>query len=217
MHKGLGRRHAPDDRDKRFALQVPQSSRSYRYWYQGGVWLDQGATSQCVAYAFSHWLEDGPVTQPDLVADKDFALAIYGDAQRVDEWPGENYDGTSVRAGAKVLQGMGLISTYRWAWNLDTALNTLLEQGPLVVGTNWYSDMFSVDEDRMVTPGGGIAGGHAYVINGINLVGGFVRLKNSWGRDWGYNGHARMTLETFERLLHEDGECCLASELVQVA
>jgi hypothetical protein len=32
---------------------------------------------------------------------------LYHEAQRIDEWPGEDYDGTSVRAGMDVLRTEG--------------------------------------------------------------------------------------------------------------
>jgi hypothetical protein len=132
----------------------------------------------------------------------------------VPKWEGTDYDGTSVRASAKVLQSRGLISEYRWAWSADEVAAALLEVGPVVVGTNWYSSMFRVGEDRMlrIEPTASVAGGHAYALTGVNLSRGWVRVKNSWGRGWAYNGHARMALETLDRLIGEDGEACLALE-----
>ncbi len=102
--KGLGRLHAPDERDARFPLRAlvaePPAQRQFRYFIVGPV-LDQGSTSSCVGHAWRAFLSAAPLMTrggPD-------ALALYRRAQEVDEWPGAEpaYYGTSVRAGAKVL------------------------------------------------------------------------------------------------------------------
>jgi hypothetical protein len=215
MSYGLGRRHAPDQRDHGFLLRevVPAPTREiqYRYWFQNGWWGDQADTPQCVGYAWAHFLEDGPLTQlgpgPILAPS-----VIYDEAKKVDEWPGEAYDGTSVRAGAKALQARGFISEYRWAFDLGTVVNALLTTGPVVMGTNWYAGMFAPDADGVIHLTGDLAGGHAYELTGVSRALGRVRLKQSWGRAWGINGHAWLTFEDLERLVHEDGEACLATE-----
>lgn len=212
-HVGLGRLPAPDSRDASYPLRamVPTTTdRKYRYWYPNGWWGDQGRTSQCVAYSWTHWLEDGPITHkgPAPIVEP---ASVYNDAQVVDEWPGENYNGTSVRAGAKVLADRGLIGEYLWAWDLETVVRTILDVGPVVVGTNWYSDMFEPSQG-IIKVSGYVAGGHAYLLNGVNRNKGMIRLKNSWGRDWGSRGHAYISFEDMDRLVKEDGEACLALE-----
>jgi C1A family cysteine protease len=138
---------------------------------------------------------------------------IYDEAQKVDEWPGEGYGGTSVRAGAKVLQALGFISEYRWARDLTDITQALLENGPVVVGMNWYSDMFDADEAGLLHVAGDIAGGHAFVLDGISVPHKLIRLKNSWGKSWSHNGFAYLSFDDVERLLHEDGEAALAVEI----
>lgn len=220
MRPGLGRIHAPDARDAAFPLRAllpaTPSARSRRYWHANGWWGDQGATSQCVAYAWTHYLEDGPVTQnaprtPPVVQ----PAWLYDEAKLVDEWPGVDYDGTSVRAGAKVLQALGYLAAYHWAANVREILEALLEVGPVVMGTNWYEGMFEPDESGIVAVEGALAGGHAYVLDGVNrsASGGLVRLKNSWGRGWGTHGFAWLHVDDLARLLAEDGEACLATEV----
>lgn len=210
---GLGRLHSPDARDANFPLKSilkPQSLKLWRYWNDNGWWGDQGSVPQCVAYAWTHWLEDGPITHSE-VAPIVQPAELYAEAQKIDEWPGENYDGTSVRAGAKVLQSKGFISSYYWASTVSEIADAILNNGPVVVGTNWYYDMFEPIND-VIYPNGVVAGGHAYIINGVNLKKGLFRIKNSWGRSWGGDGRVWMQIEDFEKLLNEDGEACLAVE-----
>lgn len=215
--KGLGRRAAPDARDRlypmRSVLPARLPARTWRYWNADGWWGDQGATPHCVGYAWTHYVEDGPRTWsgPAPIIDPD---ELYAEAQTVDEWEGEDYDGTSVRAGAKILQEGGWIAEYRWAMSLRDVLDALLHVGPVVVGTVWYESMFTPDEHglMLVDPASGVAGGHAYVLNGANERRRRARMKNSWGRAWGRRGYAEIAYDDLERLLADDGEACLAIE-----
>src|SRR4051812_19721954 len=92
---GLGRRVAKDPRDKLYPLKVAQPARGVtsKTWYVRGV-LEQGATSQCVAYSGTKYLDAAPIrNKPPMTP-----AQLYHNCQLVDEWSGEDYDGTSVRA-----------------------------------------------------------------------------------------------------------------------
>jgi hypothetical protein len=167
-----------------------------------------------VGFSWAHWCEDGPVPQSGQPPAAEPTL-LYHEAQKIDEWPGENYDGTSVRAGAKILQTWGYLQSYYWAQSINDIVQALLEKGPVVVGTNWYSSMFDPNSKGILSISGQIAGGHAYVLNGINTKLGLVRMKNSWGRGWGINGRAYLKIEDVARLLNEAGEACLATEVTK--
>ncbi len=185
-----------------------------RFWFPGGWWGDQGSTPQCVAYAWTHWLEDGPITQPGPGPIIQPQL-LYDECQILDEWPGEDYEGTSVRAGAKALQTRSLIESYHWASAsnpIPDLVDCLLYCGPVVVGTEWFEDMFNPGADGFLDVSGPSVGGHAYKLDGVNTKRAFFRIKNSWGRDWGNHGFAFVSFEDLERLLKNDGEACLAKE-----
>ena len=212
---GLGRLPAEDERDRLFPVTtlLPEEApaRTYRYWYANAYWGNQGNKPHCVEYSWHHYMADGPVTRTGPYPLWQLGSVYYA-AQRVDEWPGENYDGTSVRAGAKVLQSLGRIREYRWAFNLADIVNTVLLMGPVVLGTNWYESMFYPDASGLIKVGGDIAGGHAYTLNGVNTKTKLFRIKNSWGRGWANEGHAWIRFADVERLLHEQGEAAIAIE-----
>ena len=135
MNYGLGRLESADERDKQFRMRaiVPQiDPRRYRYWNQSGWWGNQGDKPHCVGFAWLHWLEDGPVTHNEVEPPMIPPSVLYSEAQEVDEWEGTNYDGTSVRAGAKILQAKGLIKEYRWSWSVDELVMAVLTTGPVV-------------------------------------------------------------------------------------
>lgn len=216
----LGRLHLPDERDEQYLIRPLLSGeppRGWRYWWASGWWGNQGPTPQCVAYAWLHKVADGPRTTLRTAAvDLTPAMTprdLYCAAQAIDPWQGDcsdpRYDGTSVRAGAKVLQQAGMIEGYRWAWDADTVVRALIEVGPVVVGTTWTEGMSRPDARGRIQPTGRSQGGHAYVLNGVNVDRGVVRCKNSWGRSWGSNGSAWLTIDDLGDLLADRGEACL--------
>lgn len=221
--RGLGRIKAFDPRDHNFlrraTLPKAKPQRRRMYWIMPDN-LDQGSTPQCVAYSWEHYLLASPVKNRMYKTPGE----LYHECQLIDEWPGEDYDGTSCRAGAKVLQAAGLLKNYEWAFDLDTMTRHLLDFGPVVIGTNWYEDMFfpttQVGKDLFMTVSGNFAGGHNWVICGCNLDGkcycgdpGKFQMFNSWGGDWAEGGRAWICPKDVARLIREDGEVAMASEL----
>lgn len=212
IEPGFGRRYAPDDRDHsyRMATALPEEapSRTYRY-YRAGPVLDQGPYPHCVGYAWRQWLSTAHMMTRTGVD----ARSIYQAAQKVDEWPGEDYDGTSVRAGAKVLHGLGHIERYLWAWDVNTVAEWLLgNHGTVILGTRWFAGMSQPDKNGVGHITGSLQGGHAYLVVGANMKSGLFRVLNSWGRDWSQNGRMWLEGETLEQLIQWDGEACTAIE-----
>lgn len=210
-----GRIYIADQQDCLFQLERPAraSKRTFRYWNARGWRGDQGTTSKCVAFAWAHWYEDGPITHRGKppVADPH---AIYALAQDLDEWPGDDYEGTSVRGGAKAMRQLGFISEYRWTKSLDVLIHEVLERGPVVVGTAWWSDMCEPDKSGLIRATGEVLGGHAYVINGVNTKTRLFRIKNSWEPTWGQAGMAYVPFDDMAMLVEDmDGEVCRATEV----
>ncbi|WP_407555249.1 hypothetical protein QOM21_35740 [Streptomyces sp. Pv4-95] len=182
-------------------------------------WLDQGNEGACVGFAWSHELIATPVEVPGV--NDSFARGVYREAQKVDEWPGEDYDGTSVLAGAKAVSARGYMDEYRWAFGVDDVLRTLGYFGPVVIGIKWYNSMFQPAPNGLLEVSPGDFGGHAILVRGVSLKARLngsrgttpvVRLRNSWGRDWGVDGDCYLRVEDLEKLLKDDGEACVPVE-----
>ena len=209
MTRVFGRRYAQDNRDRKFLLRAaaPMAPRpvrkTWRIWWKG----DQGSTPQCVGYSWHARLRALPNLQRDPSPE-----IIYAMAQRNDEWPGEDYDGSSVRGGAKSLQAMGKISAYGWAFNAQDALQWVGNHGPVVLGTNWYAGMMTPGKDGLLSVKGRSVGGHAYLLLGYDDSKSMALIQNSWGPKWGVNGRAWLSYENLDRLIQEDGEACAPTE-----
>lgn len=223
----FGRRPAPDSRDSRYpmrrllGMQDLSKYASHRYYPTGPhLPLDQGQTGTCVAQAWTGFLY--AALKMDKTAPSPFDT--YREIVKVDEFDDNDVEataadadlqaGTSVRAGAKVLQAQGRLASYVWATNADEAGVWLLKgNGTLVLGTNWYQGMSRL-ANGLATADGNILGGHAYLCVGYNRYTRLFRCLNSWGADFGDRGRFWIGYDDMNRLLAEDGECCAAVERV---
>lgn len=209
--------YMPDLRSANFQVtaSIPTGTLGVKHWYSPIV-LDQGAYPHCVAYAGAGWLTDGPVCNPigfDIPG-------LYREAQDLDQWAGNSYDGTSLLGLMKALKRRGYVSEYRWAFTLEQVRAHVFTTGPMVVGTLWNSDMNYPDTTGFIRIGGRNLGGHAYRIVGMNdfikcpdgTVGGF-RCKNNWSKAWGDQGRFWISYKDFAALLADDGEAATATEI----
>lgn len=215
----LGRLKAQDSRDRLFTLKKKETPKHTKmFWYTSPAY-DQGETSECVAYSGVKFLDSAPIRNREFSLKFSFH-ELYKECQRNDEWFGEDYDGTSVRALFKVLKNKGFIERYEWAFDLETVVNYILTTGPMVVGTWWFDDMFYPNpRNQFISASGRMSGGHAYVIKGCNTKTicpdgsqGAFRIINSWGPNWGLRGCASISFKDFEKLILADGEACTAIE-----
>lgn len=207
----LDRVYRADRRDKAFAIQAEVPGRQYRVWKPLRI-LDQGYTSGCVGYGIAGWLGCKPIVnriKPD---------GIYKYARFIDEWEGEEDEGTSVRAGIKTISsesdfGFGLVGRYEWGWDLSTLIATLANDGPVVMGLPWMTGMLEPDSNGFVHANGVIEGGHCIYANGVSIQQRWISMPNSWGTGWGRNGVCRITFDDMQELLDIDGEFVRAEEL----
>ena len=210
----LGRIAKPDERDHRFAMSLALPAvplPTYKYWKPGAV-LDQGQFPYCVAYAWTGWELATPIR--DALTAVDAPPTLYAECKAIDGLGGG--DGTTVRAGAQIMQSEGRFANYVWAQNADELKAWLLTKGPVVVGTEWTSSMFHPDSiSGFVSAKGPVEGGHAYLITGYNSVEQKYRCRNSWGANWGQHGNFWITEQDLHILVFDQGgECCAAVEQV---
>lgn len=219
---GGGRLPVKDDRDlghllpRRTAGELPD--KPYQHWSAPAA-LDQGKSSTCVGHGCHQLLRASPVRNTKNIPDP---YQIYNEAQLIDEWPGENYDGTSVRAGVKYLAKQGYISSYKWAFDGPTAVSHILTVSPVVIGVDWYEGQMSVDDKGFIYPKGRMIGGHCVLVVGANTqekcpdgTTGSVTLLNSWGTNWGRKGRAKLTMKAFDDLIRANGEAAAVFETLK--
>jgi hypothetical protein len=176
------------------------------YTWACDTYLDQGQEGTCVGHAWAHEIAARPNVHK---ADSQLAHDLYRRARQLDQWPGEDYSGTSVLAGAKATQEAGYLTEYRWGFGIDDLLATLAYHGPAVLGINWMTDMWDVDDAGYIHATGTVAGGHAILAHGVNIKSESVLLRNSWGITWGRRGGCRITFADLDQLLHDEGEACV--------
>jgi hypothetical protein len=214
-----------DPRSRAFPLRalVPEPVERRTKRWTAGPRLDQGPDGACVGFGWTGELLATPV-KVDLervatLVPRDphqFAHNVYREAQKIDEWEGESYDGTSVLAGAKVLKRYNLMSEYHWAFNINQVIDALILRGPVVLGLWWYSGMFDA-YGGVLKPSGFQVGGHCvlatgYIKNSERFAGKpSVQILNSWGPTWGINGMAEIDVDDLGDLLRDEGEACVPS------
>lgn len=171
------------------------------------IWLDQGQEGACTGFGTAHTLACTPRSlAAKLGIDNAFAQKEYHGAQRFDEYPGEDYEGSSVLGVMKYAKSQGQITDFYWATTLDEILHCLSNVGPMVIGVNWYTGMFEPDANGMLHATGRMEGGHAPCLRGIDVRRQTVKVANSWGKDWGVKGDADLSWTDLDRLRREQGE-----------
>ena len=198
-------RHDPRSRQYAIRDKIDKVTSTARQW-KAGIVLDQGSEGACVGFGWSGELACEP--ERYVVSDES-AFELYREAKEVDPWPGTDYEGTSVLAGAKVLKRRGQLLEYRWAFGIEDVRDAILTHGPVVLGIPWYSGMYDAPNGR-VTVSGSVVGGHCILATGYRP--GYFMLRNSWGEGWGNGGDAEITEQDLAFLLDQNGEACIATD-----
>jgi C1A family cysteine protease len=205
----LGRVVEHDPRSLSFP--APDGKVKSKTWRHYGPILDQGDVGSCTGNAAAQAMNTTPNHHHGFLLTEADALDIYHWATVLDGYPGEyppDDTGSSGLAAAKALKQRQSITRYEHAFGLDHALAALMS-GPVMLGTNWFDGMFNPDGKGYVTPDGAVAGGHEYLLVGVNLNGRSVTCLNSWGSSWGLKGKFHMTFDTLDALLSADGDATL--------
>lgn len=206
------------------ALPVTAMPTVKRLWGHPLTWLDQGNEGSCTGFAAANDIAALPAEH--LTVSNAYGRAIYEWNKDHDEWPGDNYEGSSVNAAMNCLRSHGFIDEFRWAASIEEVCSAIVNIGPVNFGINWFNGMFYPDNKYLIRPTGGVAGGHSLMGRGfypantdIGLPEGqgtvrfslpVIRLENSWGKGWGINGDAFIYTDDMKNLLANGGECAVA-------
>jgi pimeloyl-ACP methyl ester carboxylesterase len=184
--------------------------------------LDQGTEGACTGFGLAtvaNYLIRVRGEQPE--ADEVSAWMLYSMAKRYDEWPGEDYDGSSARGAMKGWHKHGLCAYRLWRDNKsDTTLNAkraadaierplgayfrvnhknlvamhaaINEVGILYATASVHTGWQKIRSgDEEIAYEEDLTGGHAFAIVGYDREGFWIQ--NSWGADWGVRGLVRLT------------------------
>lgn len=185
------------------------------------LWLDQGEEGACTGFSRAHNMASTPRALKGVT--EALAHQIYQRAKVLDDYSGEDYEGSSVIGAVKAAVEMEYVVEYHWGFTLEEFLLGMTYAGPATIGCNWYPDMRDPDMRGYIHPTGGPPdGGHAILILGQQLIPGvgtpydldqsYVIWHNSWGKTWGLQGRAKMTLREFDKLRLEDSEVCFSTD-----
>ncbi len=146
---------------------------------------------------------------------------LYEMAKRHDEWPGEDYDGSSIRGVIHGWKNMGVCEEGKWPYSVGSkgeltikrAKNArqhtigayyrlkpnisdfhvaLNEVGTIIVSAKVHHG-WNRPRNGIIERSDKMEGGHAFAIVGYNKEG--FWLQNSWGQSWGNNGIALWSYE----------------------
>lgn len=220
----------PDTIDFRDAMyvsalvEVPPQSNLDSYRAARIPVLDQGSEGACTGFGLAtvaNFLLAGRGHRP--TADEVSAWMLYAMAKRYDEWPGEEYSGSSARGAMKGWHKHGVCALRLWkdatgGADLDearaadaigrplgayfrvnhkdlVAMHAAIgEVGILYATARVHSGWSEIEDgDEEIEFRPGEIGGHAFAIVGYDRRGFWIQ--NSWGPYWGQGGLVRLTYD----------------------
>lgn len=231
VDRRLGRHVKRDDRDALYAV-APKPRRllsSVDWTRQVGI-FDQGQVGSCTFNAAAGCLgTDGKgrtgtnlahVTKADtykifkvqdyVVQENPFVLSGYTLTTKIDGYPGDmptEDTGSDGPSAASALVLLGLATKYNHAFS-EAALQTALQDGPVMWGTVWLNSMYDLNahDELVVDVNSGEAGGHEMEISGWDKTTNMYKVPNSWGTGFGDHGYLYVSSPNMVTLLGMDGD-----------
>ncbi len=218
------RRDTIDFRDLMYEptlVEVPPSRTPEEYRKAGVPILDQGTEGACTGYGLAtvvnylHRMRKHKPSAENVSPDM-----LYRLARRYDEWPGENYDGSSARGAMKGWHQHGVCPDELWKkedQRLTQAVSqaaignplgayyrvnhkdlvamhcALTEVGILYATASVHEGWDQVDNKGVIPFREQMLGGHAFAIVAYDHTGFWIQ--NSWGKGWGLEGFACITYD----------------------
>jgi len=193
----------------------------------GLVILDQKQEGACTGFGLAAIINHLKMTRGEKTAVS--PRMLYEMARLHDEWPGENYAGSSCRGAIKGWYNMGVCSEAKWKYRENDpgvlTVDRAKEARKHTIGAYYRIQPRIVDFHAALNEAGAIfcsanthrgwqspnkqnpkinypqqpMGGHAFAIVGYNAKGFWIQ--NSWGKDWGKNGLALWSYEDWHENL----------------
>jgi hypothetical protein len=193
--------------------------------------LDQGTEGACTGFGLAtvaHYLLRKRRVVPDSAEVS--PRMLYALARRYDEWPGQDYEGSSCRGAMKGWHKHGVCAEPLWKHNpakpdftltdarsrdaqfrplgayfrvnhkdLVAMHAAICEVGVLYASASVHSGWDEVDEKGIIPFDDDVKmlGGHAFAIVAYDEKGYWIQ--NSWGKDWGNEGFARISYQDWMR------------------
>lgn len=186
---------------------LPRLVKPRSYTWRCDVQLDQGSEGACTGFGTSQEAAARPVVVKGIT--NDVARKVYYRARQLDDYPGEDYEGSSVLGAVKAGVELGWYKEYRWAFGEADLALAVGHKGPAILGVNWYSGMSEPDADGVIHVTGKLMGGHCIVCIGYNHTRRMYLLQNSWGKKWGIDGRCWISAADMATLLNRRGEACI--------
>lgn len=169
----------------------------------------------CVGHTKLGFLTNSPVRsypRHSVAQLNRLAYQMYKDCQRNDEWPGENYSGTSVVAACRTMIRDGQIQRAGVTSSFDAMTAWKLRRGPLMMSLPWFEGCYRTDSRGFIRPTGRKVGGHAILDYGVSrwLTG---YLKNSWGLGFGIRGTGYVAAADYRWWMRSGGRAYTAIQV----
>ena len=211
-----------DKNSKKYPIKtlLPDAKPASKSWAH--VQLDQGKEGACAGFSATMEAAANPIPvfgspmlykllRKSVVPINQKALDIYHRAQQLDEFPGENYVGSSVLGSLKAGVEQGWWKEYRWALGpgseaaAQDVIMAISHIGPVMMGTNWYEGMYNADNNGYLNVIGKVTGGHAWLLTKYSATKDAVWTPNSWGG----SGQGWVSRSDLVKLLHASGEAAI--------
>jgi hypothetical protein len=212
----------PDPRDYLFkpplsvALDATAIDRKFYTMVNPDFRINQGNEGTCVGHGDTNLLMAGASehrTYPEFATEESahqFARKLYLEASGDTTYK----QGMQPRDACAKLLEWGLIDSYWSVPQVDDVVTALLTYGPVGLTLPWYVSMYDNQASMSKVYGNwwikvnmdsDLAGYHWVAATGVDLdpddgAPPWLRIENSWGSGWGYNGTGRLTVENFRRL-----------------
>lgn len=177
----------------------------FRNFALGPVY-DQGDKPICVDCALRGLLAAEPVKQSPFKE-----MEIYNGARKLDK-TSSSIEGSKLDFAVDFLKEQGFIKEDFWTNKTDQVIDYLNKISPVVFSLPWYEKMNHPEKDGNLITKGPLIGFHAVLGFRYDGLKNKIYIRNSWGKNWGVEGNAYLTLDNLEKLMIKGGIACALVE-----